>query len=141
MYSAVFDEDPPGETFTFAYTRVAWPSAPSSTVALPPMVDAIAAGPGFGPNNALSVTWDAMPGGARLSVSGDCIETWAAEVSLETGSYDVPGAEITVRPDTGSCPVEVQLFAEQVGVVDSAFDPQSSINGRAWRVASSTWTP
>lgn len=140
VYSAVFDDDPPNDPFTFAYTRAVWPST-SSTVALPPMADAITVGSSFGPNNVLPVTWGATLGRARLTVSGDCIETWGTEVSLEVGSYDIPGGAVSARPDTGSCAVNVQLYAENEGVIDEAFDDQSSIQGRAWRSAASTYNP
>lgn len=141
LYSALIDRAPLNEEFTFSYTRDAWPSALASTASLPPMADSISASTEFDPDTSLDVTWPTTEGSARVSVSGDCIETYATEVSLDAGMHTVPGSEILPRGEGTECAVDVELFAENEGQVDEAFNPQSSIRGRSRRSTTATWTP
>lgn len=140
-YNASFDTAPAGEPYTFALSRTEEADAPESVVELPAAfeltadigADEVADVAAWQPAaESLGLTWDVsgQPEPLTIDVLGPCVDTFAADIPTDSGTYQLTAGLIVRSIGTDpTCTVQVKVTRQRSGTVDGAFNSSGRAAG------------
>lgn len=147
-HHASFTSDNAGDQFQVAFERTVDDSAPNSIATLPDKyaISAPAASTSVSRAQPLTISWSPIDATSpiRYQISGDCIDTSAMALTVDSGSVTLPANTLVKKMGTmvmDSCPVTVTLTRVKAGQLDPNYGKGGVVEGQQIRTVMLMSTP